>query len=166
MWDQIQDATTIQKVGAAAGAVAAWWEPDAFAYLITLLFVSNAADWIFGRHAARKAGVFNRTISREGMVSKALQLTIILLLRTFEAVVPMLAGTPSTGGVVASGIVVLLFIEDIESLERHLIVLGGRPVPGLSVALRRLRTLTGSERRRKPREGHGGPPAPANGEGK
>lgn len=150
MWDQLQDTTALQRAGGAVGGLLALWQPDVFTLLVALLFTSNVCDWFAGRHAARKLGTFSRTVSREGLVNKAIQLTILLLLRTFEALVPALAYTPPTNGVIASSLVALLFLEDIESLERHGIVLGGKPIPGLSRVLRRLRAITGSERRKTP----------------
>lgn len=150
MWNKIIEADTLQRVGGVAAAVVTWWQPDAFFYLTVLLAASNALDWIFGRHAHQKVGDFCPTASREGLVRKAAQLSILLILRTLEAILPMLTLLPSTKGVVSSGIALLLVIEDLESIERHLITLGGRPVPGLSIFLKRLRVVTGGGRQPDP----------------
>lgn len=148
MMARLQHVDTLHVVGGGLAGVISMWRPDAFFWAVVALACSSALDWIFGRHAAQKRGDFSRTIAREGVSSKAAQMCTLLLLRTLEALVPLLAGIPGSNGAVASAVAVLLLIEDIESIERHGIELGGKPIPGLSPFLRRVRTLTGSEPRR------------------
>lgn len=143
--DAIQ-ADTLVKIGASVGAVAELVLPDAFFWLFVTLTCSNLLDWIFGRHAARARGEFSRTRSRNGLYGKAAQLSILALLRTLEFIVP-LTGLPSTMGVLSAAFALGLVIEDIESLERHIITLTGSPVRGLTPVLNRIRAITGGERR-------------------
>ena len=71
---------------------------------------------------------------------------VLLVLRSLEAVLPA-TGLPSTMGLASAALALALIIEDIESIERHGMTLGGGPIPGLSPILKKLRLLTGSERR-------------------
>lgn len=165
MIEKLQDADTLQRVGAGAAAGISLWRPDAFFWLTLALVASNMADWIFGRHAYRSLDQFSKTESRRGLVRKCAQLVILLLLRTLEAILPLLTGLPSSNGMVSSAIAVALVIEDIESIETHLITMGGRPVPGLTSVLRKVRAVTGGERRsrHRPKTPKNGPARPADG---
>lgn len=138
--------TVAVKAGAVTGAVVQLVLGDTFAYLFGILVLSNIADWIFGRHAARAEDRFSKTESRNGLVGKGAQLTILLILRTLEAGLPVLGG-PSTLGLGSAALCLALILEDVESLERHMVALGGSRIPGLSAALDKLRLVTGGERR-------------------
>lgn len=122
---------------------------DAFFWFFLLLFASNVADWVSGRLVARSQRTFSNTRSREGLYGKAIGLTIIMLIRTLEALLIKL-GIPSTNGYIAIAITCALIYEDIESLERHAVALGHNRIPILSTALKHLRSITGGERRFPP----------------
>lgn len=163
---RFQDADNLMKLGAVAGGVFQLFVPDAFFWLFLILVGSNLADWLFGRHAARAKREFDRTKSREGLLGKAAQLTVLLLLRSLEAVIP-LTGLPSTLGLGSAALCLALVVEDLESLERHVVVLSGSGIPGLSPVLERLRVVTGGDRRNPngpippsdhPRRRHDDPP--------
>ena len=150
---RLQESDTA-AVAAVGGALAGALVPDAFFWLFLILLGTNFCDWLAGRHAARATRTFDRTKSRNGLVGKALQMVILLALRSLEYVLTI-TDLPSTLGLVSAALALALIVEDIESLERHLVRLGGSPIPGLSAVLAKLRAVTGSERRT---EGDG-PPA-------
>lgn len=156
---QLEQSDTVARLSGGIGGILSLWEPDVFFWLMIVLVVSNAADWLFGRHAARARkrpdgrSAFSRRESRNGLARKASTLTVLLLLRSLEAILP-LVGTPSTRGALSSAIATLLIVEDLESIERHGVQLGGRPIPLLSTALDKIRQLTGSERRMVQTEAH------------
>ena len=147
---QIQQAGPIAKVGALAGGAAAVLVPDAFFWLFLILLGSNAFDWIFGRHAARARGEFSTVLSRQGLMGKGAQMSVLLVLRSLEAVLPLMS-LPSTLGIGAGALCFALIAEDLSSMERHIVDLGGRRIPGLSFVLDRFRALSGADRR-GPRE--------------
>ena len=146
VFTRIQELDRPAVVGALAGGVVAAWEPDAFFFLFLILAGSNVADWIFGRHAALARREFDSTKSREGLVGKAAQLVVLLILRSLEAVIPLI-GLPSTIGIASSALALALIVEDVESIERHRITLGGKRIPGLSPLLEKIRVVTGGDRR-------------------
>lgn len=158
---RVQHADEAMKLGALAGAAIQALLPEAFFWLFLLLVASNVADWLFGRHAACApgGGGFDRAKSRSGLVSKSAQLTILLLLRGLEAIIP-LTGLPSTMGIGSAALCLALIVEDLESIERHSITLGGAGVPGLSPILQRVRAVTGGDRRNPDR------PIPPSGQGR
>ena len=129
---------------------------DGFFWVWSLLIVANVADWISGRWAARHRGEFDPTRSREGLYSKAIGLVVVALLRSVEAMLPHLLpvkdllpamGEKGTDGLFAVAITFLLIYEDIESLDRHRQELGAAPIPLVTFTIRKLREITGSERR-------------------
>lgn len=146
LFAKLQEADSTMLLGGGAGAVVALVMPDAFSWMFLLLAVSNLADWVLGRHAARAQDRYDRTKSRNGLYSKASQMVVLLILRTLEFVLTLI-GLPSTLGLASAAIALALIVEDIESIERHGIALGGGPIPGLSAALSKIRAVTGSERR-------------------
>lgn len=150
LFAKLQEADSVMMLGGGAGAVVALVMPDAFSWMFLLLAVSNLADWVLGRHAARARDEYDRTKSRNGLYSKASQMVVLLILRTLEFVLTLM-GLPSTLGLASAAIALALIVEDMESIERHGIALGGGPIPGLSGALGKLRALTGSDRREGPR---------------
>lgn len=157
--DRLQDSGTPAKVAAVAGGVFQLLVPDAFFWLFLILVGSNVADWIFGRHAARvRPEGFSHAKSRQGLIGKAAQLVILLVLRSLEATIPLM-GLPSTLGIGSAAITLALIVEDLESLERHVVTLGGKRIPGLSPVLKKIRTITGGDRRNP------GEPVPPAGEG-
>ena len=145
---KVQDPTDAAKVGALLGVVFQAFVADAFAYLFVVLLVSNFLDWLFGRHAARAQKRFSNTKSRNGLVAKGAQLSVLLLLRSLEALIP-LAGLPDVmgEGFGSAALALLLVVEDLESIERHSVALGSRGVPFLSVILEKIRLVTGGDRR-------------------
>lgn len=155
---RFQEAGGPMKIGALFGIIVQLVVPDAFFWLFLILVGSNVADWIYGRHAARARGEFSATKSRNGITGKAAQITILLVLRSLEAVLP-LTGIPSTLGIGSAAVALALIVEDLESLERHVITLGGKRIPALSPVLRRIRELTGGDRR------HPDHPLPPSGQG-
>lgn len=142
---QGSDSTVI--VGAASGGLLGYFQPDTFFYLTLLLLVLTMADWLFGRHAARAQGRWDRKAARNGLVAKGGQMVILLSLRSLEAVLPIAAGLPSSFGLISSALAAALVLEELESVERHRIALGGKPLPLLSAALTKIRALTGSDQR-------------------
>lgn len=123
---------------------------DAFFAAWIVLVVANTADWLAGRLAARALGVFKGKRSREGLVSKGIALTVVALLRSAEAVVArVVPHEMSTDGLIAVAITLLLIYEDIESLDRHRQTLGSPPIPLLSWGLKKLRQMTGGDRRKE-----------------
>ena len=152
MLERVTQSSGVEKVMAAAGTAVSTFVPDAFFWLFLVLVLVNIADYFFGRHAARARGDFSTTKSRQGLVSKGAQLTILVVLRSLEAILPMAAGLEirlAQVGVASTALALLLIIEDIESIERHNVDLGGRPIPGLSALTSKVRQLTGGERRRR-----------------
>lgn len=134
-----------------AGGVA-WAEvllDDAFFWLWALLAVANLVDWLAGRWAVRatEPETFSRRRSRIGIYSKALGLVVLGLLRTVEAILPGLLSTPSTGGYIAAVVGLALFVDELDSIDHHRQRLGKKPIPMLSWAIRRLRDLSGADRR-------------------
>lgn len=145
---RLQDPDSVMLAGGVAGVAAGAFIPDAFFWLFLLLLATNLLDWLLGRHSARAAGRYDRTRSRNGLVGKAAQLGIVLILRSLEAILTIaVSGIPSTMGLASAAVALMLVVEDVESVERHGIELGGGPVPGLSAVLDKLRAITGSERR-------------------
>lgn len=150
--DRLQDTgyggTLMGLLGAALHAAV----HDAFFWLFLVLVAANVADWFAGRFHARNnvPSTFSRKRSRQGIYEKGIALVVVLLIRSLEAVMPLIVGS-STHGVIASAVTAALIYEDIESLDRHRMGLGRAPIPLLSTTLSRLRVLTGGDRRRKPR---------------
>jgi len=124
---------------------------DAFFWMWTILLFTNLVDWVAGRCSIRLTNPrsFSRRKSREGLYSKALGLTVLALLRSMEAVLPALlpAAVPGTNGFLASIVGIALFIDELDSIDRHRQVLGRKPIPMLSWAIDKLRAATGAERR-------------------
>jgi len=126
---------------------------DAFFWLWWTLLILNAGDWIAGRLAARSRNDFDTKRSREGLYSKGLGLVIMLGLRSLEAIAPGLPGVHlDTHGIGASMICFLLTIEDLASLERHRLEMGGAPIPLLTQFIRAAQSATGGDRRLTPRQ--------------
>lgn len=137
---------------------------DAFFWMWVILALTNMVDWVAGRCAIRATNpaAFSRSRSREGLYSKALGLTVLALLRSMEAVLPLLllpVIIPGTKGLLSSVIGIALFIDELDSIDRHRRSLGKGPIPMLSWAIERLRSATGAERRDKQGPGlqDGGP---------
>lgn len=132
---------------------------DAFFWLFWILIAANIADWVAGRFRARNARpcAFSRKRSRQGLYEKAIALVVILLIRSLEAVTFFTLGV-NTFGIGAAAITAALIYEDIESLDRHRMALGKKPIPLLSTTLSKMRELTGGDRRKTPREDGGETP--------
>jgi hypothetical protein len=124
---------------------------DAFFWMWVVLGAASLIDWLAGRWAVRlsRPEDFSNKRSREGMYGKALGLVILALLRTMEAILPVLLPNNefSTRGLFASLIGVALFIDELDSIDRHRQTLGLAPVPLLSWVISKLRTVTGGDRR-------------------
>jgi uncharacterized protein YqgC (DUF456 family) len=126
---------------------------DGFFWLWLILAVANAADWVAGRWAARHRGTFDSTRSRAGVYGKAIGLIVVAILRSVEGAMTLF--TPAFGdgtdGLVAATVTLLLIYEDLESLDNHRQTLGASPIPILTTVMEKMRSLTGSERRKKVR---------------
>jgi hypothetical protein len=132
--------------GLVGGAIAAW-TPDAFFYFFLILLAFNFADWQLGRRVARSTGVYSKTDSKNGMIGKLAVIFLLLGVRSLEAVLPTM-GMPSTAGIGGSVFAVALLLDEMESVEKHILWFrDGRPIPGLSAIITRLRALTGASRR-------------------
>ena len=122
---------------------------DAFFWMWIILCVATLVDWLAGRFAiqATNPAAFSRQKSREGLYGKALGLVVLALLRSAEGVLPVLlpGSVPSTRGLFASLIAVALFIDELDSMDRHRQSLGRPPIPMLSWVIGRLRAVTGAE---------------------
>lgn len=135
--------------GAGVGAIVGLVTPDAFFWLFLILIGTNGLDWLLGRHAARALNEWNRTTSRNGLVSKGSQMAVLLVVRSLEAVAAIGVEQLPDFGLASSALALALIVEDLESIERHGIALGGKPIPGFSRVIRKLRTITGGERRHR-----------------
>lgn len=132
---------------------------DAFFWMWIILCIAMLVDWLAGRFAiqATNPALFSRQKSREGLYGKALGLVVLALLRSMEGVMPTLlpGSVPTTRGIFASLIGVALFIDELDSIDRHRQTLGKPPIPMLSWAIGSLRRITGAEARKThpPKEG-------------
>lgn len=137
---------------------------DAFFWMWIILSIAAFVDWIAGRWAIRatQPEKFSRKRSREGMYGKALGMIVLALLRSAEALLPVLlpGSVPSTRGLFASIIAVALFIDEMDSIDRHRQTLGMPPIPMLSWVIARLRSATGAEQRALDRRRQSNPLSP------
>jgi hypothetical protein len=158
-----QDVDSLRVGAGALGGFLGWVYPDVFGLLFLVLIVANAIDWYWGRRVALYANRYDRARSRAGIHSKAGTLMILLLLRTLESILPVV-GLPDVMGIGIGGsmIALMLVADELESIEDHVVALGGRRIPLFGTVLAKLRSATGGSRRVK---GEGNPPgAPPRGE--
>lgn len=123
---------------------------DAFFWMVGVLVVTMALDWLGGRRHYRSLGRFSRTKSKEGTRMKLELLTLLALLRTVEAILPKVLGTGdvSTHGVLAMLVATAVWVDEVDSVGCHREKLGRKPIPLLGWALNHIRAVTGGERRR------------------
>lgn len=150
IWAKIQGVGSGGKVAAALGILFQFVVNDAFFWLFWVLVVANLGDWVAGRWSARARNEFSAYKSRCGMYEKAIALIVVLLIRSLEAVMVMAVGV-STNGWAATAIAAALIYEDIESLDKHRVNMGKKPIPLLSTTLAKMRQLTSGDRRREDR---------------
>lgn len=153
MIERLQDTNGAGWLASTVGLALQAVVQDAFFWLFWVLIFANIADWIAGRFRARNSTPcrFSSKKSRLGLYEKAIALIVVLLIRSLEAIISLVIGI-STMGIAASAITAALIYEDIESLDRHRMALGKPPIPLLSATLRKMRDLTGGDRRTKDRE--------------
>lgn len=145
-----QNLDTLQVIGGLAGGALAAVNPQVFAPLLLVLIVAMVIDWIMGRRSALYRGVYDRARSRAGLHSKAGTLMILLLLRVLEGLLPRIQLPEWTGyGIGASVVVLALVVDELESIEDHIVSLGGQRIPIFGVIFAKLRAVTGASRRVK-----------------
>lgn len=140
-----------QVLGLLAG-LAATIRSDAFYFIITLLFVSHAIDWWFGRAAAKASGAFDRLKATQGLHSKGAGIALIILIRLFELWLhdfskqshTLPSEYVNTGGLIATAVAVFLLTNDMESIMGHREAMGAKPIPVLSGLIGGLRRLFNS----------------------
>lgn len=141
---------TSRAVAGVVGGFLGWWYPDVFGGLFILLVAAMAIDWFYGRRHALYANRYSRTASRNGLYSKGGTLMIVAMLRTLEYLLPGVGLPEFTGlGIGGSFICLALLADEIESIEDHIVALGGRRLPVLGVIFARIRAVTGASRRVK-----------------
>lgn len=156
--DRLAEVPIYGKVLSAIIGVMALMYQDLLAGILLLLVCSGAIDYFLGRHAARRAGVYDPQLAQAGALTKVSAILMVCLIRGFEfwATQNHVPGLGVTDGIVSSTLATGLFIMDLESIEHHRILLHARPIPGFSQVIAWLRAL---ERRMLP-EPPASPPTP------
>lgn len=154
-----QDVDSLQLVGGIFGGAMAAAEPDLFGAFLVILIVATAFDWVFGRRAAIYRGDYSRARSKAGLHSKGGTLVILILLRVLEGLLPRV-GLPeySGNGIAASVIALALIVDELESIEDHVVALGGKRLPIFGLVFAKIRAFTGASRRTKPDDTRAVPP--------
>lgn len=149
VWNQLHDrafdvARTTSWIGyllsVLLGAIGAFWA-EAWGFLTFLLVATMVADWLLGRWRAHRAQEYDRDIAIAGIVTKATGYGVISVLwlverRVFETL--GVFGEGDGGGLMATALLALFLLDELDSVEQNRIRLGGRPVPLWTPAIRAL----------------------------
>jgi phage-related holin len=129
--------------GKMLGALLAVWHyvtHDLFGGVLFLVFITGAADYLFGVRAAKHAGTYDPRIAHAGFIGKLSGMVLIFILRFFEH----WASTNSlidTKGALSIALAISLFAVDLQSIAHHRESFGARPIPVLSNILSWLQAL-------------------------
>lgn len=117
---------------------------EIFLGLILCLVLVMAADWRYGRAAARRRGDFQEEVSTWGFRTKVAALIEVLFLRLMEYQVLQLPQLPDAWdyAFVSAAVGAGLLIAEFRSYDRHRRALGGAAIAGVSQALDLLQRLT------------------------
>jgi hypothetical protein len=115
----------------------AWLYSSAFESALMLAVFVSWWDWRLGKYAARAAGTYNADTARVGMHVKITTFVQLVVLRLGEGwaalhVTDQIQWMPDSRGWIATGLLVGFIASELDSIDRHKVTLGGRPLWGWS----------------------------------
>jgi hypothetical protein len=105
--------------------------------LLALYLFAGVVDFVIGAMIAQRERAYNADRARAGVLGKVSALVLVMLLRALEAVLAQLAPVNSSG-LIAGSAALVLFLQELRSINTHRETLTGRPVPLLGALFDRL----------------------------
>lgn len=123
------------RILALASAVVVYVRRELFLLVLAVYLLAFALDWFLGRRCAQRAGSYDRYVGSTRMAVK--------LAAVFQCFAIWVIGDQIVhhfldagwGGIVGTALMVLVTIEELDSIERHRVALGWPPIPLWSQAI-------------------------------
>lgn len=121
---------------ASLSAVVQYIRADAFLWLLLIVLVVAAIDYLVGSRVAKTQGVYSPERAHAGALGKITGVLLVLIVRGVEDWVTnhapgWLEGIPDSHGALAMIVAMGLLLVDLQSIAKHREALGAAPIPVL-----------------------------------